>query len=90
MARLRATESLSEQSRWIIDRHRAQLNRSNQDIAEVEVRLGHFPISYGGSTDVRNASNGERSRGPGTGTTGPPAGWHVPASLPTDRDSVRS
>ena len=45
MAWLRTTESLSEQSRWIVDRHLKQLNDLNQDIAEAEVRLGRLTVT---------------------------------------------
>lgn len=45
MAWLRTTESLSEQGRWIMDRHLVQLDRANQEIAEVEVRLGQLMVT---------------------------------------------
>jgi transposase len=42
MAWLRDTQEVSEQSRWIIDRQLARLERVNGDITEVELRLGRL------------------------------------------------
>ena len=45
MAWLRSTTSLSEQGRWIIDRHLKKLDELKQDIAEAEVRLGRLTVA---------------------------------------------
>ncbi len=42
MVWLRNTKEVSEQSRWIIDRHLERLERVSGDIAEVELRLGRL------------------------------------------------
>jgi transposase len=45
MAWLRATQALSEQSRWIVDHHLERLDRMNHDIAEVELRLERLTVT---------------------------------------------
>ena len=54
---------------------------------KVDASLERFPVWIGGSTDIHSASKGETSRGPGTVTTGPPAGWTVVGRLASARRS---